>query len=350
MAHINDSLSIKSVTIKNRIGMSPMCMYSSHDGFATDWHLAHYGARAMGGVGIIIQEATAVAPEGRITPHDLGLWKDEQIEPLKKLTSFICQQGAIPAIQLAHAGRKASHGHPVKGGKQLSIDEGGWKTIAPSSIPFSPDEISPREMTIKDIQSLINKFADAASRGLRAGYKVLEIHAAHGYLIHEFLSPLSNIRTDEYGGSFENRIRLLLEIVDAIKKVWTNDLPLFVRLSATDWADNGWDIDECVKLVTILKEKGVDLIDCSSGGNIYNQRIELGPLYQVKFSEAIRKTGILTSAVGLITTKEDIEDILKNNKADLIFLGRELLRNPYFALKETDTSWPDQYLRAKHKL
>lgn len=350
MSSINDSITIKSITIKNRIGMSPMCMYSSVDGFATNWHLIHYGTRAIGGVGIIMQEATAVSPEGRITPHDLGLWKTEHTANLRDITSFISKQGAIPAIQLAHAGRKASHGHPVKGGKQLKIDEGGWETIAPSSIPFSPDEIPPRELTIKDIQSLINKFAEAAKRSLEVGYKIIEIHAAHGYLIHEFLSPLSNKRTDEYGGSFENRIRFLLEVVGAIKEVWPNDLPLFVRLSATDWADGGWDIDECVKLATILKEIGVDLIDCSSGGNIYDQRIELGPMYQVKFSEAIRKTGQLTSAVGLITTKEEIEDILKNNKADLVFLGRELLRNPYFALKETDTNWPDQYLRSKHKI
>ena len=347
MRIINEPLSIKSLTIKNRIGMSPMCMYSSVDGFATEWHLVHYGTRAVGGAGIIIQEATAVVPEGRISPYDMGLWKDEQIAPLKKITDFIRSQGAVPAIQLAHAGRKASTDYP--GGKQLTIENGGWQTMAPSPISFSPDEIPPKQLTVSEIQMLTVKFKDAAQRALEAGFQVIEIHGAHGYLIHEFLSPLSNHRTDEYGGSFENRIRFLLQIVESVKTVWPENLPLFVRLSITEWAEGGWDVAEAVKLSAILKSMGVDLIDCSTGGNIITQNIVLRPLYQVSFAEAIRKTGILTSAVGLITTKEEIETILENKQADMVFLGRELLRNPYFVLNETDVKWPGQYMRGKQE-
>lgn len=347
MSIINEPLSIKSLTIKNRIGMSPMCMYSSVDGFATEWHLVHYGTRAVGGAGLIIQEATAVVPEGRISPYDMGLWKDEQIAPLKKITDFIRSQGAVPAIQLAHAGRKASTDYP--GGKQLTIENGGWQTMAPSPIPFSPDEIPPKQLTVSEIQMLTVKFKDAAQRALEAGFQVIEIHGAHGYLIHEFLSPLSNHRTDEYGGSFENRIRFLLQIVESVKTVWPENLPLFVRLSITEWAEGGWDVAEAVKLSAILKSMGVDLIDCSTGGNIITQNIVLKPLYQVSFAEAIRKTGILTSAVGLITTKEEIETILENKQADMVFLGRELLRNPYFVLNETDVKWPGQYMRGKRR-
>jgi len=347
MRIINEPLSIKSLTIKNRIGMSPMCMYSSVDGFATEWHLVHYGTRAVGGAGLIIQEATAVVPEGRISPYDMGLWKDEQIAPLKKITDFIRSQGAVPAIQLAHAGRKASTDYP--GGKQLTIENGGWQTMAPSPISFSPDEIPPKQLTVSEIQMLTVKFKDAAQRALEAGFQVIEIHGAHGYLIHEFLSPLSNHRTDEYGGSFENRIRFLLQIVESVKTVWPENLPLFVRLSITEWAEGGWDVAEAVKLSAILKSMGVDLIDCSTGGNIITQNIVLRPLYQVSFAEAIRKTGILTSAVGLITTKEEIETILENKQADMVFLGRELLRNPYFVLNETDVKWPGQYMRGKQE-
>ncbi len=347
MRIINEPLSIKSLTIKNRIGMPPMCMYSSVDGFATEWHLVHYGTRAVGGAGLIIQEATAVVPEGRISPYDMGLWKDEQIAPLKKITDFIRSQGAVPAIQLAHAGRKASTDYP--GGKQLTIEDGGWQTMAPSPISFSPDEIPPKQLTVSEIQMLTVKFKDAAQRALEAGFQVIEIHGAHGYLIHEFLSPLSNHRTDEYGGSFENRIRFLLQIVESVKTVWPENLPLFVRLSITEWAEGGWDVAEAVKLSAILKSMGVDLIDCSTGGNIITQNIVLRPLYQVSFAEAIRKTGILTSAVGLITTKEEIETILENKQADMVFLGRELLRNPYFVLNETDVKWPGQYMRGKQE-
>ena len=347
MTILNESLNIKSVTIKNRLGMSPMCQYSALDGFANDWHYVHYGARAVGGVGLIIVEATAITPEGRITPSDLGLWKDEQIAEFKRITEFIHSHGAVAGIQIAHAGRKASHYTPTQGGMQIAAKEGGWLTVAPSAIPFESTEQVPVELTTQAIQTIIEQFKTAAFRAKYAGFKVLEIHAAHGYLVHEFLSPLTNHRTDEYGGCFENRIRLISEIVAAVKTVWPDDLPLFVRLSATDWADGGWNLDETVKLSNILKKAGVDLIDCSSGGNIVDQKIQISPGYQVQFSEAVRKTGILTSTVGLITSPDHIEQILKDGKADIVLLGRELLRNPYFLLKTTGTEWPNQYLRAK---
>ncbi len=328
--------------------MSPMCQYSSVNGFANDWHFVHYGTRAVGGTGLIIVEATAVSPEGRITPFDLGLWTDSQIVGLQKIVNFVHQHDAVAGIQIAHAGRKASHDSPVNGGKQLTINEGGWDTVAPSAIPFDPNESEPDELTKFEIDTIVGQFKAAALRSLEAGFKVLEIHGAHGYLIHEFLSPLSNIRTDEYGGSFENRIRFLLEIVESVQAVWPSDLPLFVRLSASDWAEGGWDLDQTVELSKILHAKGVDLIDCSSGGNIYNAKIKVGPGYQTHFSEEIRKTGILTSAVGMITTQEQVNSILDEGKSDMVFLARELLRNPYFTLKATeDSTWPVQYLRAK---
>lgn len=347
MSKINQPISIKSVTIKNRIGMSPMCQYSAKDGFANDWHLVHYGSRAVGGTGLIMVEATAIAPEGRITPFDLGLWKDEQISGLQKITGFIHSQDAVAGIQIAHAGRKASHDAPDKGGKQLSLKEGGWQVVAPSAIPFDPAEFIPLELDKANIIKIIEQFKSTATRAKEAGFKVLEIHAAHGYLIHEFLSPLSNKRTDEYCGSFENRIRFLLEIITSVKTVWPVDLPLFVRLSATDWAEGGWNLEETVKLAGILHQKGVDLIDCSSGGNIIDQKIQIGPGYQVPFSDAVRKTDILTAAVGMITTTEQTQLILAEEKADMVFLARELLRNPYFTLKTEEARWPVQYLRAK---
>ena len=347
MAKLNDPLTIKGVTLKNRIGMSPMCQYSSVNGFANDWHFVHYGTRAIGGVGLIMVEATAVASEGRITPFDLGLWNDTQIVGLQKITNFIHQHDSVAGIQIAHAGRKASHDAPAKGGKQLSLNEGGWTTVAPSSIPFDLAEQAPDELDKTEIKFLIQQFKETALRTRQAGFKVLEIHAAHGYLIHEFYSPLTNTRTDEYGGSFENRIRFLLEIVDAVQTVWPEEYPLFVRISASDWMEGGWDIADSVELAKVLKEKGVDLIDCSSGGNILTQRIQVVPGYQVPFSEAIRQTGILTAAVGMITSMEQIAEILESEKADMVLLARELLRNPYFALKLENATWPIQYLRAK---
>jgi 2,4-dienoyl-CoA reductase-like NADH-dependent reductase (Old Yellow Enzyme family) len=353
MSKLFSPLTIKGVTFKNRIVVSPMCEYSSDDGFANDWHLVHLGSRAIGGAALIIQEATAVSAEGRISPGDMGLWKDEHIEKVSSIVSFIHQHGSVAGIQLAHAGRKASHDLPWKGGKQIKIKEGGWKTFAPSAIAFKEDEEAPEALTIEGIQKVINDFKAAAQRALKVGYKVIEIHAAHGYLINEFLSPLSNYRKDEYGGSFENRIRLLLEIAAAIKNIWPDDLPLFIRISATDWAEGGWTDDESVQLAAILKTKGVDLIDCSSGGLAYNVKIPAGPGYQVPFAEKIKKqTGILTGAVGLITNAKQAEEILLNDRADLILLARESLRDPYFPLhaaKELgdDIAWPKQYERAK---
>jgi 2,4-dienoyl-CoA reductase-like NADH-dependent reductase (Old Yellow Enzyme family) len=352
MAKINEPLTIKGVTIKNRIGMSPMCQYSAVNGFANDWHFVHYGTRAVGGTGLIIVEATSVAPEGRITANDLGLWSDTQIEGLQKITNFIHQHGAVSGIQIAHAGRKASHNVPSNGGKQLSIIEGGWHTVAPSPVPFESTDVIPDELDKSEISTVIGQFKATALRAKQAGFKILEIHAAHGYLIHQFYSPLSNKRTDEYGGSFENRIRLLLEIIEAVQSVWPADFPLLVRLSASDWTKGGWDLADTVELCRILHEKGVDLVDCSSGGNIINAKIPVAPGYQIQFSEEVRKTGILTSAVGIITTIEQIADILETEKADLVFLGRELLRNPYFPLLSAlkigdDVVWPKQYTRAK---
>lgn len=353
MAALFEPIKIRSIELKNRITVSPMCEYSSIDGFANDWHLVHLGSRAVGGAGLIFTEATAVSPEGRITPDDLGIWKDEQIEFLKRITIFLEAHGAVAGIQLAHAGRKASHSSPWKGGKALHKDEGGWETLAPSAIAFKDDEPLPKEMSKEDINILIKDFSAAAERGLKAGFKVFEIHAAHGYLINEFLSPISNHRHDEYGGSFENRIKILLEIVDAVRDIIKEELPLFVRISATDWVEGGWTPEDSVQLAKVLKTKEADLIDCSSGGNSHDQKISLKPLYQVPFAEKIKnQSGILTGAVGLITTPKEAEEILKSGQADIILLARELLRDPYFPLhaaKElgVDVPWPVQYERAK---
>jgi 2,4-dienoyl-CoA reductase-like NADH-dependent reductase (Old Yellow Enzyme family) len=353
MALLFEPLSIRSVRLKNRIIVSPMCQYSSSDGFINDWHLVHLGARAVGGAAVVMTEATAVSPCGRISPGDLGIWKDEHIEGLKRVTDFIHSQNAIPGIQLAHAGRKASHHAPWAGGEALTSGEGAWTTIAPSALPFKEGEPLPDEMTIVEIKECILQFKIAAERALKAGFKIIEIHGAHGYLIHEFLSPASNIRKDEYGGSFENRTRFLVDIVEAIRTVWPEENPLFVRISATEWTSGGWDGDDSVKLGKLLETKRVDLVDCSTGGNISGVRIEIKPMYQVPFAERIRKeTSLLSGAVGLITTAAECEQIIAEGKADVIFLARQLLRDPYFPLhaaKElgVDVSWPEQYLRAK---
>ena len=346
-------LQIKSILLKNRIAISPMCQYSSVDGFANDWHVVHLGSRATGGAALVMQEATAVSAAGRITLDDMGLWKDEQIEPLKRITHFLQSHAAVAGIQLAHAGRKASSTAPWKGGKVLAIKEGGWIPLAPSPVPYRETDPIPESLSVAGILQVVDDFRLAAKRSLDAGFQVLEIHAAHGYLLHEFLSPLSNQRTDEYGGHFENRIRMLLETVAAIRTVWPDRLPLFVRISATDWADGGWNLDESVKLSSILKQKGVDLVDVSSGGQVPNVKIQLCPGYQTPFAERIRKeTGILTGTVGLITKPMQAEEILSSGKADLILIARESLRNPNFPLtaaKElnTDIDWPPQYERAK---
>jgi len=353
MSKLFSPLIIKDIEFKNRIVISPMCQYSAVDGFANDWHLVHLGSRAVGGAALVIQEATAISAEGRITPSDAGLYKDEQVVKWQRIVQFIHQQGAVAGIQLAHAGRKASCAEPWNGGHQLKEKGGGWRTVSPSAIGFNAEDDVPEALESDGILKVIADFKAAAQRALRVGYKVLEIHAAHGYLIHQFLSPLSNHRTDNYGGSFENRIRLLLEIVKAVQTEWPKNLPLFVRISATDWAEEGWNINEAVKLSSILKTEGVDLIDCSSGGLVPYAKIPWRPGYQVTFSERIKKeAGILTSAVGLITEVEQAEHILKKGEADLILIARESLREPYFALKAAavlgdEIVWPIQYSRAK---
>lgn len=354
MTHLFSPLKIKSVEFKNRIVVSPMCEYSSTDGFANDWHLVHLGGFAVGGASLVITEATAVSPEGRISPGDLGIWKDAHIEKLKQITDFIHQRGSVAGIQLAHAGRKASHDIPWNGGRQIpSGAANGWKTVAPSAIPFTDDEETPIELDRAGIEKVRADFKAAAARALKAGFKVIEIHGAHGYLISEFNSPLSNDRTDDYGGSFENRIRLLLEIVDSVKEVWPDDLPLFVRISSTDWTEGGWTEDDSVALSKILKEKGVDLVDCSSGGNVATARIPLKPGYQVQFAEKIKnETGVLTGAVGLITTPEQADQIIQTGQADMVLLAREMLRDPHFALRAAhvlghEVEWPVQYQRAR---
>jgi 2,4-dienoyl-CoA reductase-like NADH-dependent reductase (Old Yellow Enzyme family) len=355
MSLLFSAINIKNITLKNRIVISPMCQYSAKDGYANDWHLVHLGSRAVGGAGLIIQEATSVSPEGRISPGDLGIWNDDQIPMLKRITDFIHQNGSIAGIQLAHAGRKASFDVPWEGGKCLNESEGGWVPVAPSPIPVNEGNTVPHELSIEDISQLKADFVAATLRSITAGYKVIEIHAAHGYLFHQFFSQLSNQRTDQYGGSFENRIRFLLETLADIQEVWPSENPLFVRTSATDWAEGGWDMEESVALSKILKEKGVDLIDCSSGGLVPHQKIPVFAGYQVQFAEGVKAaTDILTGAVGLITEPQQAEDILKDAKADLIFFARESLRDPYFPLHAAtalgdDIKWPNQYDRAKRK-
>jgi 2,4-dienoyl-CoA reductase-like NADH-dependent reductase (Old Yellow Enzyme family) len=346
-------LNIRAVTFRNRIGVSPMCQYSSRDGFADDWHFVHLGSRAIGGAGLVIAEATAVTPEGRISPQDLGIWKDEHIDGLARCARFIESHGAVAGIQLAHAGRKASTRPPWKGRGYIEEDEGGWRPIlAPSAVPFSDDAPVPEALTGDGIRRIVDAFRDGAHRAREAGFRVVEIHAAHGYLLHEFLSPLSNHRTDEYGGSFENRIRIVLDVTEAVRKVWPEDFPLFVRISATDWADDGWDVEQSVRLARALKPLGVDLIDCSSGGLVSGVQIPVAPGYQVGFAERIRRESeIATAAVGLITDARHAENIVRNEQADLVLLARQLLRDPYWPLRaarELDTriDWPVQYLRA----
>src|SRR5688500_1730053 len=348
-----EPLKIRGVEFRNRIVVSPMCEYSSTDGFANDWHLVHLGSRAVGGAGLVFTEAIAVSPEGRISPADLGIWKDEHIEFLKRIVSFIHDHGAVAGTQLAHAGRKASVDAPWRGNKVLNDEEGGWTPVSPSPVAFNDTYRVPHELSKQEIKKVVEDFKDAAVRALKSGFKVLEIHAAHGYLINEFFSPVSNLRTDEYGGSFENRIRIVVEIIEAVQNIWPEKNPLFVRISASEWSDKGWNVDDSVRLAKVLKQKGVDLIDCSSGGNVYKAKIELGPMYQVPFAEKIKKeSGIMTGAVGLITNAQECEEILQSGRADMIFLARQFLRDPYFPLHAAkvlgvDVKWPDQYLRAK---
>lgn len=353
MSHLFSPLQLREVTFRNRITVSPMCEYSSADGFANNWHLVHLGSRAVGGAGLVLTEAAAVSPEGRISIHDLGIWKDEHLPMLQAITAFITEQGAVPGIQLAHAGRKASMLRPWEGSRALPPEDGGWQVVAPSAIPFNDVYPIPVALTETGIRKVKDDFEAAAIRALKAGFRVIEIHGAHGYLLHNFLSPLSNQRTDEYGGSFENRIRLLVEIVERVRAVWPEHYPLLLRISATDWAEGGWNPEESVKLAAIVKEKGVDLIDCSSGGLAAHQQIKAGPLYQTPFAEKIRKeAGIATGAVGLITTPEEAESIIANGRADMVLMAREMLRDPYFPLRAAhvlgaEVKWPIQYERAK---
>ena len=353
MSLLFEPLQIREITLKNRLVVSPMCQYSSVDGFANDWHLVHLGSRAVGGASLVFTEATAVSPEGRISPDDLGIWKDEHVDYLQKITTFIKENGSVAGIQLAHAGRKASHLSPWKGRRAVRENEGGWQTFSASAVPFREGDPIPKEMTKADIDQLKNDFTTATLRALRAGFDVFEIHAAHGYLFNEFLSPLSNFRKDEYGGSFENRIRLLLEVVKDIRAIISDRLPLFVRISATDWVAGGWNENDSIALTKILKENKVDVIDCSTGGNSPEQKIPVAPLYQVPFSSIIKKNAeIATAAVGMITTAAEAEAILSENKADLVIMARQLLREPYFPLHAArelgvDLQWPDQYERAK---
>jgi 2,4-dienoyl-CoA reductase-like NADH-dependent reductase (Old Yellow Enzyme family) len=323
---------IRSVSFRNRIGVSPMCQYWSHDGFTTDWHLVHLGSRAVGGAGLVMTEASAVTPDGRISPQDLGIWKNAHIEGLSRCARFIEEQGAVAGIQLAHTGRKASTPPPWDERKVLSEQEGGWRPVwAPSAIPFSPESPTPQPLSGEQIREIVSAFSQAAGRAREAGFRVAEIHAAHGYLLHEFLSPLSNQRSDEYGGSFENRTRIVREVTAAIRTTWPDELPLFIRISATDWAEGGWDPDQSVALARELKPLGIDLVDCSSGGAVPGAKIPVAPGYQVPFAECIRReTELATAAVGLIREPAQADEIIRQGQADLVLLAREMLRDPYW--------------------
>jgi 2,4-dienoyl-CoA reductase-like NADH-dependent reductase (Old Yellow Enzyme family) len=344
---------IRGVTLKNRIVVSPMCQYSSVEGMADDWHLVHLGSRAVGGAGLIFVEATAVTAQGRITPGDMGIWEDRHIEPLARIASFISRVGGVPGIQLAHAGRKASCQVPWEGGGRLKPEEGGWAVVAPSAIPFRDSDPQPHALTLTDMNQIIDAFVAAARRAIQAGFRVIEIHSAHGYLLHSFLSPLSNQRTHPYGGTLENRMRFLLEVATALRQTIPDDMPLFTRISATDWVEGGWDIDQSIVLARALKSVGVDLVDASSGGIVPKAVIPVAPGYQVPFAAAIReRASIPTAVVGMITEPSQADAIIASGQADLVFLAREMLRAPYWALKAgralgQEQKWPVQYERAK---
>lgn len=342
-------LSIRGVTFRNRVVMSPMCQYSSDDGLANDWHLVHLGSRAAGGVGLVVVEATAVTADGRITPKDMGIWGEEHVEPLARVARFVESQGAVAGIQLAHAGRKASCRPPWEGGAVIPPGAGGWQPGAPSPVPFQDGDPAPRELDAAGIDAVVAAFEAATRRALTAGFRVIEVHAAHGYLVHEFLSPISNLRTDEYGGTLENRMRLALRVAERVRGVVPAELPVFVRISATDWVEGGWDVDQSVALARRLKALGVDLIDVSSGALTPKARIPVGTGYQVPFARRIRsEAGIMTGAVGLITEPRYADGLVTGGDADLVFVGRELLREPYWALKAQhelgqEPAWPTPY-------
>ncbi len=352
-AALFDPITFRGVTARNRIAVSPMCQYSSTDGFASDWHLIHLGSRAVGGAGFVIAEAAAVLPDGRISAGDLGIWSDEHIAPLARITRAIRDNNGVAGIQLAHAGRKASVARPWDGGRQLPLDRGGWQTVGPSAVPFYDTDRAPAELTTSGIAAIVQAFADATRRAVEAGFQLIEIHAAHGYLLHEFLSPLSNHRTDSYGGSFENRTRFVREVVQAARAAMPDALTLWVRVSGTDWAENGWSVDDTVALSRDLIPLGVDLIDCSSGGLVRVQKIPDAPGYQVPIASRVRnEAGIPTGAVGRITRPEQAVDILERGEADVVLLARELRRDPYWPIHAANAIgasklWPQQYLRAE---
>jgi 2,4-dienoyl-CoA reductase-like NADH-dependent reductase (Old Yellow Enzyme family) len=352
--HLFSPLSLRGVTLKNRIALSPMCQYSAEEGRAATWHLVHYGGQALGGAGLIITEATAVLPEGRISPQDLGIWEDGQVESQARVTEFIHREGAVAGIQLAHAGRKASTSRPWEGGTPIGPEEGGWRPVRGASpLPFGPGYPTPAALEKDELAAIVDAFAGGAKRALRAGFRVVEIHGAHGYLLHSFLSPLSNHREDEYGGSFENRTRLLREVVEAVRDVWPNELPLLLRISCTDWMEGGWGPDDAVALARTVAPMGVDLVDCSAGGLHPAQAPPLGPGFQVPFAQKVREEGkIPTGAVGLITEPAQADQIIRTGQADLVLLGRLLLRDPHWPLRAAGelghtVEWPAQYRRGQ---
>jgi len=351
--HLFDSYTIRAVTFRNRIFVSPMCQYSSEDGLPSDWHLVHLGSRAIGGAGLVMVEASGVSPAGRITAWDSGFWSQRHADAFRRIATFIERNGAVSGIQLAHAGRKASTDVPWRGGHVIREGPQSWQTVAPSPIPFREGEPVPHELTVDEIDEIVKQFVRSTQLALGAGFHVVELHMAHGYLLHEFLSPLSNVRTDEYGGSLENRMRFPLRVAERVRQTWPDHLPLFVRISASDWAEGGWDLPQSIEFAKRLRDLGVDLIDCSSGGAVPGAKIELGPGYQVPFSRAIRaEAGVATSAVGLITDARQADEIIRSGSADAVLLARELLRDPYWPLHAAqilgvDVPWPDQYLRAK---
>lgn len=352
MADLFTPLTLRALTLKNRVVVSPMCQYSARDGMVNDWHLVHLGSRAVGGAGLVIAEASAVLPEGRISSADLGMWDDAHVDPLARLVRVIDQQGSVAGVQLAHAGRKASTASPWRGGRPVPPGDGGWEPLGPSAVPFGEGYSTPKAMTLDDIAHVVSAFAAAAARAVRAGMRVVEVHAAHGYLIHQFLSPLTNRRTDAYGGKFDGRVRLCLEVVEAVRRVLPESLPLWVRISATDWVDGGWEIEQSIELARRLKARGVDVIDCSSGGTVPNAAVPVAPGYQIPFASRVRReASIATGAVGLITSARQADAIVRGDEADCVLLGRELLRDPYWPLHAAaalgvDLRWPVQYERA----
>ena len=354
MSHLFEPLRLRSVELRHRIIVSPMCQYSCTDGLANDWHLVHLGSRAVGRAAAVITEASAVTPEGRISHKDMGIWSDSHVEPLRRIFSFIEQQGSIPGMQLAHAGRKASTGEPWKGSKPLSPQEGGWTPIlGPSSLLFNEGHQVPQALSVQAIAAIVDAFAAAARRAEAAGAKIIELHGAHGYLLHSFLSPLSNQRRDDYGGSFANRIRFLCEVITAVRKVWPERYPLFLRISATDWSEGGWTVEDSIALAQTVKPLGVDLVDCSSGGNVARAKIPVGPGYQVEFAQRVRREAdVPTGAVGMITSPAQADQIIRSGQADVVILARQFLRDPYWPLIAArelgqEIEWPPQYERAR---